>query len=96
MEYSLYRCEFYLMYSVIKMPSTPEMYHLFCLNYCWDRIKLYAPPTSTSATYDSLSCYREGFIIALFLEDGSVGFGEVSVLHGKHQRISCLLSLLLV
>ncbi|XP_052198857.1 protein PHYLLO, chloroplastic isoform X2 [Diospyros lotus] len=44
------------------------------------RIQLYAPPTSASVYGDSTNCYREGYIIALFLEDGSVGFGEVAPL----------------
>ncbi|KAF7120245.1 hypothetical protein RHSIM_Rhsim13G0143500 [Rhododendron simsii] len=50
-------------------------------------IKLCAPPTSTSAPYDSMSGYREGFTIALFLEDGSVGFGEVASLEIHEENL---------
>ncbi|KAF7132517.1 hypothetical protein RHSIM_Rhsim09G0118400 [Rhododendron simsii] len=57
------------------------------MEYSLYRIKLCAPPTSTSAPYDSMSCYREGFIIALFLEDGSVGFGEVAPLEIHEENL---------
>lgn len=42
------------------------------------RIQLRAPPTSGSASSDCLTSFREGFIIALTLEDGSIGYGEVA------------------
>ncbi|XP_058184561.1 protein PHYLLO, chloroplastic isoform X7 [Rhododendron vialii] len=57
------------------------------MEYSLYRIKLCAPPTSSSAPYDSMSCYREGFIIALFLEDGSVGFGEVAPLEIHEENL---------
>ena len=43
-----------------------------------DRIQLCAPPTMITVDYDRTSFYREGFILSLYLEDGSVGYGEVS------------------
>ena len=55
----------------------PRICYLCCLNFCCGRILLYAPPTSTSVQDDLRSCYREGFIVTLSLEDGSMGFGEV-------------------
>lgn len=44
-----------------------------------DRIQLHAPPTSRDIDYEASEFYREGFIISLSLEDGSIGFGEVGV-----------------
>lgn len=41
------------------------------------RVKLCAPPTSTSVGHKSTEFYREGFVISLSLEDGSTGYGEV-------------------
>ncbi|XP_015952579.1 protein PHYLLO, chloroplastic isoform X1 [Arachis duranensis] len=46
-----------------------------CLRY---RFALSAPPTSASVGDNHDEFYREGFIISLILEDGSVGFGEVA------------------
>ncbi|KAI7980537.1 hypothetical protein LOK49_Contig138G00007 [Camellia lanceoleosa] len=50
------------------------------MEYSLYRIQLCAPPTSTAVYYDPMSCYREGFIVVLSLEDGSVGFGQVTPL----------------
>lgn len=47
------------------------------LKLFFTRIKLCAPPTSTSANYGSEMFYREGFVLSLSLEDGSTGYGEV-------------------
>ncbi|MED6110114.1 hypothetical protein PIB30_040017 [Stylosanthes scabra] len=46
-----------------------------CLRY---RIALSAPPTSAFVGDNHEEFYKEGFIISLILEDGSVGFGEVA------------------
>ncbi|XP_020225950.1 protein PHYLLO, chloroplastic isoform X3 [Cajanus cajan] len=42
------------------------------------RIALVAPPTSASVGDSCKEFYREGFILSLVLEDGSVGYGEVA------------------
>ncbi|KAK7360718.1 hypothetical protein VNO77_02727 [Canavalia gladiata] len=44
------------------------------------RIALSAPPTSASVGDSCKEFYREGFILSLILEDGSVGYGEVAPL----------------
>lgn len=43
------------------------------------RIALEAPPTSTFVTDSCKEFYREGFILSLVLEEGSVGYGEVGI-----------------
>ena len=45
-----------------------------------DRIPLCAPPTTSCNSIDQVnrSFFREGFVLSLFLEDGSLGLGEVS------------------
>lgn len=53
------------------------------------RIALCAPPTSTSLGHDHKEFYREGFILSIFLEGGSVGFGEVGI--DLYFIISCTL-----
>ena len=50
--------------------------HIYSAYY---RIPLCAPPTMTTVDCNNTSFYREGFILSLSLEDGNVGFGEVSV-----------------
>ncbi|KAJ0038657.1 hypothetical protein Pint_23420 [Pistacia integerrima] len=50
------------------------------LEYSLYRIQLCAPPTSSSVKHDRSKIYREGFILSLYLEDGSVGYGEVAPL----------------
>ncbi|KAI7998104.1 hypothetical protein LOK49_LG10G00524 [Camellia lanceoleosa] len=57
------------------------------MEYSLYRIQLCAPPTSTSVYYDPMSCYREGFIVVLSLEDGSVGFGEVAPLEIHEENL---------
>ncbi|XP_057478284.1 protein PHYLLO, chloroplastic isoform X2 [Actinidia eriantha] len=57
------------------------------MEYSLYRILLYAPPTSTSAQDDPRSCYREGFIVTLSLEDGSMGFGEVAPLEIHQENL---------
>lgn len=46
-------------------------------NFIWDRIQLCAPPTSSYIDHNRSRFCREGFILSLYLEDGSVGYGEV-------------------
>ncbi|XP_038694901.1 protein PHYLLO, chloroplastic isoform X2 [Tripterygium wilfordii] len=50
------------------------------MKYSLYRIQLRAPPTFSSMNYENPETYREGFILSLFLEDGSVGYGEVAPL----------------
>ncbi|XP_074383455.1 protein PHYLLO, chloroplastic isoform X2 [Apium graveolens] len=50
------------------------------MEYSLYRIRLCAPPTSARVSSDTNTFYREGFVVALFLTDGNVGFGEVAPL----------------
>ncbi|GFP95293.1 protein phyllo chloroplastic [Phtheirospermum japonicum] len=51
------------------------------MDYSLYRVQLNAPPTSVSFTkFKTSASYREGFVISLSLEDGSIGFGEVAPL----------------
>ncbi|KAL5725660.1 hypothetical protein ACHQM5_008779 [Ranunculus cassubicifolius] len=50
------------------------------LEYSLYRIQLSAPLTSTRGSGGSSLIYKEGFILSIHLEDGSVGFGEVAPL----------------
>ncbi|CAJ1958883.1 unnamed protein product [Sphenostylis stenocarpa] len=47
-------------------------------NASFHRIALEAPPTSAVVSDSCKEFYREGFILSLVLEDGSVGYGEVA------------------
>jgi hypothetical protein len=51
---------------------------VYLQNFVCDRIPLCAPSTMTTVDQDGSKFYREGFILSLYLEDGSVGLGEVS------------------
>ncbi|KAI9091952.1 hypothetical protein K1719_027887 [Acacia pycnantha] len=57
------------------------------IEYSQYRIALCAPPTSTSLGHDHKEFYREGFILSLFLEGGSVGFGEVAPLEIHRENL---------
>jgi len=48
------------------------------MKWCCGRIALEAPPTSAFVS-NSKELYKEGFILSLELEDGSVGYGEVGI-----------------
>ncbi|ONK69405.1 uncharacterized protein A4U43_C05F22510 [Asparagus officinalis] len=48
------------------------------MKYSLYRIQLCAPLTSSQVKNDINRFYREGFILAIALDDGSVGFGEVA------------------
>ncbi|KAK6133984.1 hypothetical protein DH2020_032275 [Rehmannia glutinosa] len=50
------------------------------MDYSLYRVQLNAPPTSASMNSNNTTSYREGFVISLSLEDGSIGFGEVAPL----------------
>ncbi|XP_062111267.1 protein PHYLLO, chloroplastic isoform X2 [Humulus lupulus] len=68
---------------LLRLPVEDSVSDLFCckvqsIKYSIIRIPLCAPPTLSIVDYNSTGFYREGFILSLSLEDGSVGFGEVS------------------
>ncbi|KAG6654050.1 hypothetical protein CIPAW_05G119100 [Carya illinoinensis] len=50
------------------------------MEYSLFRIPLSAPSTLTSVDHDRTKLYREGYMLSLYLEDGSVGLGEVAPL----------------
>ncbi|KAI9169285.1 hypothetical protein LWI28_010195 [Acer negundo] len=50
------------------------------MEYSLYRIQLCAPPTSSFVSDGQSKFHREGFILSLYLEDGSVGYGEVAPL----------------
>ncbi|KAM0961461.1 hypothetical protein ACFX2J_020652 [Malus domestica] len=56
------------------------LYRVHRMEYSVFSIPLCAPPTMVSVDENETSFYREGFILTLYLEDGSIGFGEVSPL----------------
>ncbi|MBA0828474.1 hypothetical protein Goarm_013146 [Gossypium armourianum] len=68
---------------VISKLSPPESMSQGChckiqsISYSVYRIQLCAPPTSSALYHDRSIFYREGFILSLTLEDGSIGYGEV-------------------
>ncbi|EXB44935.1 Protein PHYLLO [Morus notabilis] len=50
------------------------------IKYFTFRLPLRAPPTMSTVDHNKTIFYREGFILSLSLEDGRVGYGEVSPL----------------
>lgn len=56
------------------------LYKIHKMNFSLYRIQLYAPPTSISADHHHNEFHREGYILSVYLEDGSVGYGEVAPL----------------
>ncbi|XP_016572692.2 protein PHYLLO, chloroplastic isoform X3 [Capsicum annuum] len=56
------------------------------MQYSKYRIQLSSPPTSTSACHIS-TYHREGFVISLYLEDGSTGYGEVAPLEVHQENL---------
>ncbi|KAM7464415.1 hypothetical protein LguiA_032536 [Lonicera macranthoides] len=61
--------------------SHDYMFHkIYKMEYSIYRVQLCAPPTSATNNYKLTTYYREGFVLTLSLEDGSVGFGEVAPL----------------
>ncbi|KAH6797875.1 2-oxoglutarate decarboxylase/hydro-lyase/magnesium ion-binding protein [Perilla frutescens var. hirtella] len=58
----------------------PTDYKINKMDYSLYRVQLNAPPTSASGNSSNTLPYREGFVISLSLDDGSVGFGEVAPL----------------
>ncbi|KAI3719962.1 hypothetical protein L6452_20868 [Arctium lappa] len=55
------------------------------LEYFQYRIQLCAPPTTTYVGNDHSTHCREGFVLTLYLEDGSTGIGEVAPI-GIHKE----------
>ncbi|XP_043715830.1 protein PHYLLO, chloroplastic isoform X2 [Telopea speciosissima] len=71
------------------------------MEYSLYRIELCAPHTSTPSSCNSEGFYREGFILTLSLNDGSVGFGEVAPmeihkekLQDVEEQLRCILHLI--
>ncbi|KAB5538297.1 hypothetical protein DKX38_015830 [Salix brachista] len=56
------------------------LYKIHKMNFSLYRIQLCAPPTSSSADHHHNEFHREGYILSVYLEDGSVGYGEVAPL----------------
>ncbi|GLU04852.1 hypothetical protein SLE2022_219810 [Rubroshorea leprosula] len=56
------------------------------MEYSLYRLQLRAPPTSSSVDHGHSRFYREGFILSLTLEDGSVGYGEVAPLENRQEN----------
>ncbi|XP_011009175.1 PREDICTED: protein PHYLLO, chloroplastic isoform X3 [Populus euphratica] len=52
------------------------------------RIQLCAPPTSSSVDHHQNEFHREGYILSVSLEDGSVGYGEVAPLEIHKENLS--------
>ncbi|KAL4281360.1 hypothetical protein GQ457_03G011440 [Hibiscus cannabinus] len=71
---------------VVSKLSLPESLSQGChckiqsISYSLYRIRLSAPPTSSALDRGDTRFYREGFILSLTLEDGSIGHGEVAPL----------------
>ncbi|MBA0738559.1 hypothetical protein Gogos_011896 [Gossypium gossypioides] len=78
---------------VISKLSPPESMSQGChckiqsISYSVYRIQLCAPPTSSALYHDSSIFYREGFILSLTLEDGSIGYGEVAPLEISQENL---------
>ncbi|XP_076898989.1 protein PHYLLO, chloroplastic-like isoform X2 [Bidens hawaiensis] len=69
-------------FSTISRLSAPKICKLESFQY---RIQLLAPLTTTRFGNRHSEHYREGFVLTLFLEDGSKGIGEVAPL-GNHKE----------
>ncbi|XP_050132794.1 protein PHYLLO, chloroplastic isoform X2 [Malus sylvestris] len=63
------------------------LYRVHRMEYSVFSIPLCAPPTMVSVDENETSFYREGFILTLYLEDGSIGFGEVSPLDIQRENL---------
>ncbi|KAB2090361.1 hypothetical protein ES319_A03G118500v1 [Gossypium barbadense] len=78
---------------VISKLSPPESMSQGChckiqsISYSVYRIQLCAPPTSSALYHDRTVFYREGFILSLTLEDGSIGYGEVAPLEISQENL---------
>lgn len=64
----------------LHMLTRKDLIYFFIFS-AWDSIPLCAPPTMISVYDNETRFYREGFILTLYLEDGSIGFGEVSLVY---------------
>ncbi|KAB2041504.1 hypothetical protein ES319_D02G151300v1 [Gossypium barbadense] len=78
---------------VISKLSPPESMSQGChckiqsISYSVYRIQLCAPPTSSVLYHDRSIFYRDGFILSLTLEDGSIGYGEVAPLEISQENL---------
>ncbi|KAL8035297.1 hypothetical protein ABFS82_12G085600 [Erythranthe guttata] len=66
--------------SKLSVEDSTLHYKISKMEYSLYRVKLNAPTTAASRNSNTTTSYREGFVISLFLEDGSIGFGEVAPL----------------
>ncbi|GAB2280146.1 hypothetical protein Dimus_014783 [Dionaea muscipula] len=57
------------------------------IDYSLYRVELNAPTTSASFDSNPTKFYREGFVFALSLDDGIVGFGEVAPLEADEDNL---------
>ncbi|EPS67916.1 hypothetical protein M569_06857, partial [Genlisea aurea] len=62
-------------------------YKIAKMEYSLYRVQLNAPPTSTQRNSLTATSRREGFIISIFLEDGTAGFGEVAPLEIHQENL---------
>ncbi|PIN25904.1 Isochorismate synthase [Handroanthus impetiginosus] len=67
--------------------EVPVHYKINKMEYSQYRVQLNAPPTSASGNADNTVPYREGFVISLALDDGSIGFGEVAPLEIHEENL---------
>ncbi|XP_021292917.1 protein PHYLLO, chloroplastic isoform X1 [Herrania umbratica] len=81
-------------FGILSKLSLPESMSQGCfhckihsMSYSLYRIPLCAPPTSSLSDSDRTRFYREGFILSLTLEDGSIGYGEVAPLEICHENL---------
>lgn len=58
------------------------------MNFSLYRIQLCAPPTSCSVDHHQNEFHREGYILSVSLEDGSVGYGEVAPLEIHKENLA--------
>ncbi|XWS69567.1 hypothetical protein CRYUN_Cryun04dG0190100 [Craigia yunnanensis] len=77
--------------SKLSLPESMSQGRFHCkicsVSYSLYRIPLCAPPTSSVFDHDNMRFYREGFILSLTLEDGSIGYGEVAPLEICHENL---------
>ncbi|PKA52996.1 Protein PHYLLO, chloroplastic [Apostasia shenzhenica] len=53
-------------------------YKILKMEYSLYRIQLSAPPTTAPTNHGGKDFYREGFVIAISLDDNNVGYGEIA------------------
>uniref|UniRef100_A0A803L7K1 Mandelate racemase/muconate lactonizing enzyme C-terminal domain-containing protein n=1 Tax=Chenopodium quinoa TaxID=63459 RepID=A0A803L7K1_CHEQI len=80
-------------FTTLSQLSPPEssandfLYKVAKLEYSLYGVSLAAPPTSVSADRTPSNYVRQGFILALTLDDGSTGFGEIAPLEIHEENL---------